>query len=343
MLGRSYVRGVQAGLINCGKLTYPNDKIASEVADRLADQFGEFPLYKEGQELPVDERITAKIASMLLKVDPEFKKVGHITSPRPIINSMEQLQKMASDHAVDLMKKAEGSTIEGGDKGNDESTTAEGKMDDKNRPSGYAENSQGKTDVDTKPGVVGKEDAHPKGPSNSPSGSNSVEDQSRTASVLELLMKAAGGSNMEGGDKGNQEYTTAEGKMDEKNRPSGYAVLPSQGNPGAIPQMVSGAAVVGKETPHPNGPANTPGGTNSVIDQSKAASELDPEYVTLLKKTAEAVVKFLPSDMSPSDKLAQVKYLATLSNQKKAEHLHQLKTASAKKEPTLDDLLKNIK
>ncbi len=328
MFNRAYVRGVQSALIQSNRLSYPNEKSAGETADYIADRLGELPLMdKEGSAVPVNQNITAKIASYLLDGDREFKKVGCVTSHRAKLASADDFAKLAHAQVVTLMKKAEGSNMEGGDKGNDEPTTAEGKMDEKNRPPGFAEDSLGKTEVDTKPGAVGKESDQPAGPSNTPSGSNSAEEQSRTASFNRMLRKLAEGSNMEGNDKGNQEPTTAEGKMDEKNRPAGYAVLPNAGDLGAMAALSSGSAIIGKEMPNPAGPSNSPSGTNSVIEHTNKAA--NAEYIELFKKTAKAVMPYLPASLSEDEKIAQIRILLPMSVEKKAEHIFALKTAAA--------------
>jgi hypothetical protein len=181
--------------------------------------------------------------------------------------------------------------------------------------------------VDTKPGAVGKESDQPAGPSNTPSGSNSAEEQSRTASFNRMLRKLAEGSNMEGNDKGNDEPTTAEGKMDEKNRPAGYAVLPNAGDLGAMAALSSGSAIIGKEMPNPAGPSNSPSGTNSVIEHTNKAA--NAEYIELFKKTAKAVMPYLPASLSEDEKIAQIRILLPMSVEKKAEHIFALKTAAA--------------
>jgi hypothetical protein len=132
---------------------------------------------------------------------------------------------------------------------------------------------------------------------------------------------------MEGNDKGNDEPTTAEGKMDEKNRPAGYAVLPNTGDLGAMAALSSGSAIIGKEMPNPAGPSNSPSGTNSVIEHTNKAA--NAEYIELFKKTAKAVMPYLPASLSEDEKIAQIRILLPMSVEKKAEHIFALKTAAA--------------
>ena len=247
MFNRAYVRGVQSALIQSNRLSYPNEKSAGETADYIADRLGELPLMdKEGSAVPVNQNITAKIASYLLDGDREFKKVGCVTSHRAKLASADDFAKLAHAQVVTLMKKAEG-------------------------------------------------------------------------------------SNMEGGDKGNDEPTTAEGKMDEKNRPAGYAVLPNAGDLGAMAALSSGSAIIGKEMPNPAGPSNSPSGTNSVIEHTNKAA--NAEYIELFKKTAKAVMPYLPASLSEDEKIAQIRILLPMSVEKKAEHIFALKTAAATSVP----------
>ena len=337
MFKKAYARAVMTGLVQSGLAEFPSPEKAAAVSDYIADHL-EIPLFDEktGAAVAMPVGVTAKIAEAVIDAANYFKQNGEKTASFAKLASYEDLAKVAHIHVLDLMKKAEGSTIEGGDKGNTEPTTAEGKMDEKNRPVGYAENSRGSTAVDTKPGAVGKEEEHPSSPPNSPAGTNSVVEQTHTASLHEMIRKMAEGSTILGGDKGNKEPTTAEGKMDMGQRPAGYAVLPSQGAAGAIPALVTGPAIVGRETPAPNGPANSPAGSNSVIEHSQKAAE-DQAFLMVFKKTANEVMPFLePLGLSDDEKIAHVKTMMGYNMEQKAAHITALsrsKTAAAQTAP----------
>src|SRR6266542_3762382 len=247
MFKRAYVRGVQNAMIQAGHVAFPDEESAVKVADYIADHMQIDPL-KEGG---VPREVTAKVAENVVDASTYFKnQPGFKAASYTKVASVDDLSKLAHQHATAVMEKAaEGSTIHGGDKGNEETQAphAEAKMDvgPNYRPPGYAEDSRGKTDVDTRPGTVGKEQENPKKPSESPSGSNSVVEQTRTASLEELIRKIAAtgtGTTIMGGDKGNKEVSTAEGKMDLQQRPPGYAVLPGQGDLGEIMRQYGGAA-----------------------------------------------------------------------------------------------------
>lgn len=316
MFKHAYVRGIQSALINSGAAFFPDETAAIKVADYIADRIELDPLGA------VPPATAMKVAQDLVQASDWFKSQPNFKAASfQKLATWEDVRALGEQHAVHLMQKAaEGSTIEGGDKGNKEPTTGEGKMDLKDRPDGYAENSRGKTDVDVRPGQVGKEQDQPNKPTESPSGSNSVTEQSRTASITDLFRKAAEGSTILGGDKGNKEPTTGEGKMDLAARPEGYARLPHQGAPGALPGMATGSAIVGKEVAHPSGPSESPSGSNSLTQHSGKTGSEDP-YLTLFKKTASEIVPYLPAALEEQVKIAHVRACMGLNVDEKAHYL----------------------
>lgn len=317
MFKHAYVRGIQSALINAGAASFPDEGTATKVADYIADRVNIDPLNGVTKEAALKVASEIIAASDHLRKQPGFKAASLMK-----LATWDDVQKVAEYHAVALMQKAaEGSTIEGGDKGNTEPSSAEAKMDTSQRPDGYAEHSVGTTEVDTKPGAVGSEKDNPSGPSNSPGGSNSITEQ-RTASVIDIFRKAAEGSTIMGGDKGNTEMSSAEAKMDAAQRPAGYAVLPSQGAPGELPGMANGAAIVGKETPHPNGPSESPNGSNSVTQHSAKAAE--DAFMTLFQNTAKKVAGHLPAKLAEEVKIAHVRACMGMTPDEQARYLAKL-------------------
>lgn len=337
MFKKAYVRGVQNAMIQAGHVAYPDQDTAAKIADYVADRV-DFQPHKDGG---VPREVTAKIAEAMVDASKELAAKGYKAAAFQKLASMDDLGKLAHQHALDLMQKsAEGSTIEGGDKGNKENETphAEAKMDTSSnyRPMGYAEDSRGKTDVDTKPGAVGKEQEHPKKPSEGGTGSGgSPVEQSRTAALESFIKKTAEGSTIQGGDKGNKQKDSvhAESKMDASWRPPGYAVLPGQGDLGELMKMFGGSSAVGKEQPHPKGPAESPSGANSLTQtsQKSAANAEDAAYMTLFKKTAAEVNPYLPTGMSDENKVAHVRLLMGLNNHERARYLTDLQQRTAEK------------
>jgi hypothetical protein len=320
MFKTAYVRGIQTALINQGAAAFPDKTTAEKVADYIADRV-DIDLTK-----PVPAATTHKVASDIIAAsDWIAKQPGFKAAAWNKLASWDDVLKLAEDNATALMEKAaEGSTIEGGDKGNTEGESPQGetKMDVSQRPPGYAENSLGKTDVDVRPGAVGKEQEQPNKPAETDSKDNSVQEQSRTASATldQLFRKAAEGSTIQGGDKGNKEMSSAEAKMDASQRPPGYAVLPSQGSLGEMMKHVTGPAVIGRETAQPNGPAESPSGSNSLTQHSAKAAAEDP-YIALFKKTAAEINQYLPNSYNEDEKVAAVRACMGLTTTEKAHYL----------------------
>ena len=326
MFKHAYVRGIQTALVNSGHATFPDETTASKIADYIADRVNIDPL--KGVPREATHKIASDVleASNWIKTQPGFKAAAFNK-----LSSWEEVTQLADRNAVQLMTKAaEGSTIEGGDKGNTEgqSPAGETKMDATQRPPGYAENSLGKTEVDTKPGTVGKEETQPNKPAESPSGSNSVTEHSRTASLADLFRKSAEGLTIMGGDKGNQAMSSAEAKMDAAQRPAGYAVLPHQGALGAMMTQVTGPAVVGRETAQPNKPGESPSGSNSLTEHSAKAAAEDP-YIALFKKVASEVNEYLPGGLNENAKIAAVRACMGMTTEEKAHYLRGLQKDAA--------------
>jgi len=84
---------------------------------------------------------------------------------------------------------------------------------------------------------------------------------------------------------------------------------------------------IGHEEPHPNGPKNSPSGTNSVIQASKTSEE--DAFLVLFKKTAEDVGPYLPK-MSDDEKVAHITRMIGFDHDGRQEYLTGLhKTAGA--------------
>lgn len=326
MFKQAYARGVALALIQSKHAEFADGGDAIKVADFIAANL-DFDPAKPGDA-------TLKIAKTVIEASQKLQqqRPGFKAASFDRIETMPDLEKLAADNATHLMemaeKLAEGSTIEGGDKGNmqGESPQGETKMDAGQRPPGYAEDSRGKTEVDTRPGAVGKEQDQPNKPHESPAGENSVTDQSKTSSLADLMRKIAEGTTILGGDKGNKEPTTAEGKMDMTQRPHGYAVLPMQGGLGELMSQAKGPAIIGRETAQPNKPSESPGGSNSITQHSAKAAAEDP-WVTVFKKTAAECVPYMPPTLTEDEKIAHVRACMGLQTTEKAAYLKGLQAS----------------
>jgi len=349
---RAYVRGVNDELVRLGLIRYPVKEAADEIADAVGDQL---PAEPAGE--PVSPETAADVAATLVdaatKLVSETQGEGLAPEGAPPMPEEAALKTSAAQDldtragtqayacmmkAAEEVKHAEGSTIEGGDKGNSPTGTAqaEAQMENKNRPEQYA--NMGVSGVGGTAsgagrgtGIIGNEQPQPAAPKESPSGSNSVIQQSKMGSLREIiqrvaLQKQAEGSTIEGGDKGNTmaEAPAAETQMEARNRPEGYAHLGRPGM-GETDLTVPTGANVGVEQAHPNAPAESPPGAlppssaNSIVENSKT-SETDP-FLTLFKKTAEEVAAFLPKTLADEDKIAHVRRMIGMNDVERTEYL----------------------
>ena len=252
-------------------------------------------------------------------------------------------ETVASDVALACMEKAAaevklsagGALIHGGDKGNDASQAAQhgevAALDKKQRPEGAYHTGVGKTELSTIGGLIGDMSKHPKGPANSPSGSNSVSSDagSSKAAGLDAELKKIANKLVglhDGKDK-NKLTDAAKidtvAQLDNKARPQGKYLVGVGNANFSEPQTHR----IGHEEAHPNAPKNSPSGTNSVIQASKTSEE--DAFLVLFKKTAEDVGPYLPemdqdakvaaiSRMIGYDHDARQAYLTTLHAEKKA-------------------------
>jgi hypothetical protein len=322
MFKHAYVRGVQNALIQGGHVAFPDDVTATKVADYIANESNIDPL--EG----ISAEVTAKVAEAVIEASQWFAQNGYKAASFSKLASVEDLSKLAHVHVIDLMQKAaEGSTIEGGDKGNKSMSSGEAKMDAVARPEGYAANSRGETEIDTRPGAVGKEEENPAGPHESPMGANSATEQSKAAALGRMIRKLAEGSTILGGDKGNmpEQAISGEAKMDHAMRPSGYAT-----NSRGSTAVDTRPGALGKEMPHPNAPAQSVAGSNSVVEQSKAAG-VDDAFLAVFKKTAQEVMPYLPRTASEESKVAHVRACMGMTTEEKAHYIHGLQKEAAEK------------
>jgi len=250
-------------------------------------------------------------------------------------------ESLAQAIAVECMEKAAyevkaaagGALIQGGDKGNDASQAAThgevAALDKKQRPEGAYHHGVGKTELETMKGHLGDLSNHPSGPANSPSGTNSVSsDASKAAGLDEQLKKIANKLvGLHDGTDKNKLTDAAKvdtlAQLDNKNRPQGKYLV-GMGNANfSEPQTHR----IGHEEPHPNGPKNSPSGTNSVIQASKTSEE--DAFLVLFKKTAEDVGPYLPK-MSDDEKVAHITRMIGFDHDGRQEYLTGLhKTAGA--------------
>lgn len=342
---RAYARGINDELIRLGYVRYPTKEAADEIADAVGDQMPQDPAAgmagadAAGAGAPVSPETAADVAATLIDAANKLvSETGGAGMEGPAAEELktsaaQDLNTRAFQQAEAVMMKAAeetklalGSTIEGGDKGNTmaESQIGETAMENKNRPQGQHVVGVGNTNYPVGQGAVGTEQVPaPKAPGNSPTGSNSVIEQSKMGSQLQAIIRkvaAAGmGSTIGGGDKGNTlaqaGALTGEGKLEADRRPEGYAMGARGKGWGEVPS----SAVVGTEQKHPQTPGESPAGTNSVIQASKTGSE-DP-FIALFQKTATEVAGFLPVNMPEEQKIAHIRQMMGLTEGERNEYI----------------------
>ena len=316
---RALVSGVNQKLIQSGHVSYMSKEAAALATDTVADHvFSPHEVFADGRGVP-HEKIAATIDG-LLKVSSEIKqRYGDQEDQNLKLAASNDLGTVGAHEVHRLMVKAAeesmgggsplGSTLMGGEKGNDQaqSPNAEAQMDNAQRPQGEYNVETGEQ-ADAGRGPVGEEAPVDKGPANSPAGENSVTQASKMGSLQDLLSKIAMGSNYEGGDKGNKPgqaaAVTDEGKMDNTLRPEGYA----NDGVGSANHPTPATATVGQEQAHPEKPKNSPEGSNSVTKMSH-----DEMFVELFKKTAEEIHGKLPDGMSDDQKVAAIRHMMVMT------------------------------
>jgi hypothetical protein len=244
-------------------------------------------------------------------------------------------ETLAAEVAVECMTKVAdetkaattGALIHGGDKGNDANQAAQhgevAELDKKQRPEGAYHHGVGKTELETMQGHLGDLSKNPKGPANTPGGSNSVSKDAGSAKAAGLdaeLKKIAnklvglhdGKDKNELSDAAKIDTVAA---LDQKNRPQGMYHV-GRGNANIKEDE---AARIGKEQPHPKAPKNHPSGTNSVIDASKTSEE--DAFLVLFKKTAEDVGPFLPTTLTDDEKVAHISKMIGFDHDGRQEYI----------------------
>jgi hypothetical protein len=241
------------------------------------------------------------------------------------------VEQHATDAVVAIMHKtaaeeqakqanASGALMHGGDKPNTAAEAAKNDsvaaLDRKQRPDGEYTGTNGHTSLETAKGELGHQGAATVQPTNSPSGTNSVNSDAHKQAALRLraaLSKQASsliGVASPGSTKNKENdaaMTDSVAKLDLKNRPAGaYQVSPGGAN-FSEPQ----AARIGTEQKHPMAPTNTPSGTNSVMQASKLSAE-DEAFVLTFRKCASDVMTSLPEVFTEAEKIAAVKAMMGL-------------------------------
>lgn len=338
---RAFARGVNDELIRLGRVRYPTKQAADAIADAVGDQM---PVEPAAEEVPAE--VAADVATTLVESANQLLEATGTTPGEPMIeeaakeSAAADIDTRAGQQALAVMQKAAaetekaamGSTIEGGDKGNDLAQAVQGEavMENKNRPQGMHVTGVGNTAMPVGAGTVGTETLPaPNAPGETGNtDANSVIHASKMGSVLQnIIQKVAMGSTIQGGDKGNKldqaGAVTGEGALEAARRPEGYAVT-GVGNT----EFPLGAGSVGTEVAHPDQPGAgdmaVPGPANSVTAWSAAnKSASDNAYVQLFRKTAHVTAPFLPN-MTDEAKVAHVRQMMGMNTTEQAGYVGML-------------------
>ncbi|MBU1891189.1 hypothetical protein KJ782_06945 [Patescibacteria group bacterium] len=345
---RAFVRGLNDELIRLGYARYPSKYAADEIADAVGDQM---PVEPAMDAVPAE--VAADVATTLVDAANQLVEAAGGGGPGPdgapgalppeAAAGMEEAAKESAAADIDtraykqaeavMIKSAQqakqaegmGSTIEGGDKGNEmgDSPQAETKMEAKNRPDMMYVTGVGNTAFPVGQGNVGTETVPaPNAPGESPSGTNSVIQQSKMGALRQIIQKVAMGmgSTIEGGDKGNTlgdaAGVTGEAQLEANRRPEGYAET-GVGNT----QFPLGAGVVGSEQAHPDQPGAQATGApaNSVTEWTDSNKE--GAYLALFQDTAQKIAQFLPNNLGEDEKIAHIRQMMGLTDVERSEYL----------------------
>jgi len=331
---RAAARGVAYELVRRGVADFATKEAMDEAADAVSDHMmgGMGDLSGDAGHDPEE---LAAVAEQLMAIADQLKAEGH--APKMASENLKlaaqqsDLGAVAFEQATSVMNKAAAETALVGPGSSAQNTEGNAaghndvaKLDLKNRSEGEYAVAKGDTKLDTSAGEVGQVKQPTKTPDTGVSGTNSVNEDSKKAS-LEAVRKVATALIM-GPTSGNKEPQSAPyhdvTRLDLHNRPIGYAVVPKGGANFSEPQV----ARVGLERRPDVMPSRTVSGTNSVIEASKAAAEQEI-YVEMFRKTASDVGPYLPVTLSEEQKIAAIQSMMPMDREHRGVFLQTLKQA----------------
>lgn len=336
---RAAARGIATELVRTGMCSFPSKTAMDEAADAVADAAPpEMPEVAPPEGHKPDD--VAMIANQLIQLAQQLMASAGPQGPAGAedvakMSAADDYDTLASNVAVECMDKAAAEAkiasglMHGGDAQNTpeaaSSTNEVAELDKKQRPQGKYLEGVGKTTHNTEGGAIGDLSKNPVQPSNSVSGTNSVN---KAAAYSAIIQKFAGAL-IKGGDKGNtpaQAAATNEvAKLDLKQRPAGKYLV-GQGNANID---VPNEAHIGREHAATVMPSNTPGGSNSVTQASKMSSDQEM-YLDLFNKTAADVGPSLPGQLTQDQKIAAIQRMIPMSRDERQLELNELyKSAGA--------------
>lgn len=364
---RAAVRGVAHQLVARGVCEFPSKEAMDEAADAVADA----PVAAGMPEVSPAEGHSPEqleeVARKLIEIAQALMAEAHSGAPGmegpagaggppPDVKAAAEQVKQAelrdfntvvSEAAVACMDKAAAEAklasdpklvgvgkSEKNDLATAASTDSTAELDKKHRPDGKYLAGRGQTGLETKPGEIGHSAAPTVAPSKSPSGSNSVTEGTKGAALREIIQKHAnklvGLHEAKPNNLANSPDSLA--KLDSKNRPEGKYVV-GQGNANI---KTPASAHIGVETKPTAAPSQSPGGSNSVTEASKAASE------EALLACADDVGPYLPAAMSDEAKVAAIIEMAPLDTAGRQTKISALHAEHTQKTSSLLDRVREI-
>jgi hypothetical protein len=316
----AFARGVGNYLQRTGTTQIPTEELLKHAC---AAASGAISVEPSQHAVPHEQ--TFKVAQHLVAFNESLMQQGKTAAHVTPVCIDTDAQTAYGDMITHLVKQAMSSVITGAPTAPNtiaNSSDAAAVLE-AHRPDGYALAGMGNTNITDVPAaaVTGVETPHPLAPKAVGGvASNSIVEASKNASITATLRKLAEGSTtITGGPSPpntQMASPSAEGKLDIAQRPEGFALV---GQGGANIDGTPAAAVTGMETPHPDQPAHTGVGTNSVVEATKNA-----QWNQHFQAVASLVGPQLPEAMPMEAKVAAVKQCMALEPVAQTQYLQKL-------------------
>lgn len=316
LFNRAYVRGLNAELVRTGAIQYPTKEAADHAADYVADNSGMPDVFAAPGDVTL--KVAGDLCALLTRAsDALCKQAGHVDSGLAKTAASVDPVTLAAQEAFHLMQKVAYENETPNTPEEAAQNDAAARLDQHNRPAGYANTGVGNTQ-DKGKGAVGTEEPAPRG--DRVEGSNSAEEHSKAAMAQAVSrLKQAAGLPYSGHPNTAEAAAahTDSAKLDQHNRPAGYAHKGVAGV-GKTDVKPSGSAILGKEEHAQRG--DRVSGSNSVTPLAKSA-------MAAFDKTASATIAFLPNEMSDAEKVAHINAMLPLGTGARAKYLERMYVA----------------
>lgn len=308
---RAFTRGLNAELVRSGAVSYPTKEAADLAADYVADHAGMPDPATEGEQVSL--KVAHDLCTLLVRAsDALCKQAGYVDPGLSKTAASVNPAELAASDALALMQKVayENETPNTAESAAQHNAAA--RLDQRNRPTGYAHDGVGNY-IDQGRGATGTEEPAERG--DRVEGSNSATENTAKeamARAIASLRKVA--ENPYTGHPNTPEAAaqhTDAAKLDQKNRPAGYAHKGVDGV-GKSDVKATGSAIVGKEE-HAHR-SDRVSGSNTVTPLAKSA-------MIAFDKTAALVIPYLPANLSDAQKVAHINAMSPLSTMGKAKYL----------------------